>query len=64
MKFERILGQLEAKKLFAETIIQKLFETNSCERGPCGKSSISIFQQIFRNTDKIFISRERLTTRQ
>ena len=35
----------------------------SCEIGHYGKSSTSIFQEIFISTDKIFISREGLCTK-
>ena len=50
------------------TIIHKPFETNSsfhvCEIVHYGKSSISVFQEIFASTDKIFISGGRIITRQ
>ena len=44
------MGRDRGKKLFPEIMIYKIFETNSsfsCEIAPYGKSSISVFQEIF-----------------
>ena len=36
-------------------IIYNVFETNSCEIAHCGKSSISIFQEVLASYEKKFI---------
>ena len=61
------LGGVASKKLFPETIIHKIFVTNSSfyvKYVDYGKSSISVFQEIFTSTNKIFILQERWNTRQ
>ena len=65
------LRRVRSKKLSSVTIIQKIFETNSSfhvksttGKGHHGKSTISVFQEIFTSADKIFILGGRLSTRQ
>ena len=44
------MGRVRSKKLFPETMSYKIFETNSSfswEIAHYGKSSISVFQEIF-----------------
>ena len=46
IKYEGVWGELKAKKQFPETIIHKVFETNSSfhvRLAPYSESSISIF---------------------
>ena len=61
------MGGVRSKKLFPETMIHKIFETNSnfsCEIAHYGKSSISVFQEIFAKTEKKLILGGGLSTRQ
>ena len=52
--------------LSAPKVIHKVYETIkfSCETAQYGKNLISVFQYIFASTDKTFISRGALSTRQ
>ena len=53
-KLRKVLGQVETKKLFSETITHKIFKRNSRE------TSISISQENLASSDKIYIFRGRL----
>ena len=53
-KLRKVLGQVETKKLFSETITHKIFKRNSRE------TSISISQESLASSDKIYIFRGRL----
>ena len=59
IKFEGGIEQVRSKKLFPDKIMDKIFETNS-EIAYYGKSSFSIFEEVFAGIDKIFILRRRL----
>ena len=57
-KFDEGLGQVTTRKEFSETFSNKISETNSSfhvKERTMGKSLIPIFQNIFTNTNKIFI---------
>ena len=53
-ELRKVLGQVETKKIFSETITHKIFKRNSRE------TSISISQESLATSDKIYILRGRL----